>query len=126
MSLPTARTLERIRARQLELLPAACTISRRVVVRDATGSATGVYAAVAAAVPCRLSPPTPDVLHLVGGNFTTTPSWVLTVPYGTDVRLEDHATIAGDDGRTWKVTGVLDHPASWNTAGRYTVAEVPA
>lgn len=119
----SAAELAGMRATVNAFLPDTAVISRPTYVPDGMGSATTTWA-TASTVACRVSPFAAGDSHdgeqegvpQVSGDST----WIVVVPYGTDVRIDDRVAVGG---RTYEVVH-LDGTRSWGLDNHLKVRRV--
>jgi head-tail adaptor len=107
----TSDELADMRTAQNAALPDTATLFRKTRSVDETGGISETRAEVAT-VKCRVTRQRPRELQQ-GGKDVILADWVVTLPYGTDVRSDDEIETGG---RALRVVGLLN--ASWRTAER--------
>jgi head-tail adaptor len=107
----TSDELADMRTAQDAALPDTCAIYRKSRSVDEAGGIVETRAKVADAA-CRVTRQRPRELQQ-GGKDVILADWVVTLPYGTDVRSDDEIETGG---RVLRVVGLLN--ASWRTAER--------
>jgi head-tail adaptor len=115
----TAAELAAMRAVQKAALPETATIRRATASRTTTGG-TSLEWSDAGTAACRLSSRGVPQEYLEAGAARGVQYWMVTLPYGTDVRREDRLVIAA---RMLEVVG-LASGGEWETAMRVVCAEV--
>lgn len=91
-----------IRAAQAAGLPDMATLYRTARTVDATGGISGTRAQMGTER-CRVSRANPREVQQ-GGKTVALADWIVTLPYGTDVRTDDEIETGG---RTLRVVGLL-------------------
>lgn len=117
----TDSDLAAMRAQALELMPDTAVIVRPTYGADGQGGRTETGTTTVATVACRLMPATQNqrerqLAERIGSDF----DWLITLPYGSDVRAADRLTIGT---RSFEVVGMMT-PHSWDTAVRVAGVEI--
>lgn len=107
----TPRELEEMRTVQAGALPDTCALYRKSRSVDAAGGITETRTKVADFA-CRVARARPREIQQ-GEKPVILADWVVTLPFGTDVRADDEIETGG---RVLRVVGLLN--ASWRTAER--------
>lgn len=107
----TLDDLAGMREVQESALPDTAVISRLTRTYDDTGGYSETSTTVAT-VACRVTRERPREV-VQGEQPVVLADWVVTLPYGTDVRPDDNITV---NGQVLHVVGLLN--ASWRTAER--------
>ncbi|HPV11713.1 MAG TPA: head-tail adaptor protein [Verrucomicrobiota bacterium] len=110
--------LAALRATQEAALPDTAAIRRITRTSDGAGGHTESEATVTT-VACRMAQIGNGSERLIAERLSLAESVVVTMPYGTDVRLTDRLLISGV---TWEVVAILER--SWSTALRVIAARV--
>ena len=105
-------------ATQEAALPDTAAIRRITRTSDGAGGHTESEATVTT-VACRMAQIGNGSERLIAERLSLAESVVVTMPYGTDVRLTDRLLISGV---TWEVVAILER--SWSTALRVIAARV--
>lgn len=119
-SAPTAAELTQIRADvALVVCDSACQVQRKTVTPDGMGQGSESYSTIATTTAGMRSPSATHLQnydYLIGALAT----WEVQLPYGTDVRVQDHLIIGG---QTLVVQADLS-PQSYNALTTMLVSEV--
>ena len=115
----TTAELAQMRSDIETLLPDTCVINTLTSVSDGMGGQTNSWEA-SGTVDCRLDRRSASE-QLSGGAIRPYSEWVLTVPYGTSITVQNQVT---HGGLTYNVTEV-NTDKSWPDCVRATVEQVP-
>lgn len=107
-----------MRAAQATALPETATIQRATTSRTASGGTTTNWATAGTAA-CRLSSRGVPQEYLEAGAARGVQYWMVTLPYGTDVRRTDRLVIGA---QTLEIVGMASGGA-WETALRAVCVE---
>lgn len=101
-----------------------CDIQRRTRTTDGAGGFTASYATVYSNVKCRISPVRNDFQQerVIAERLGASTSWILSLPVGTDIKLNDRVIIASSN--PLEVQAIMDVPRSIETVIRTVVLEV--
>lgn len=77
------------------VLDLPCLIQRKTITRDSAGTATEIYATIAT-VNAGMTQPTAGQLQNYDYVIGSLASWQVQLPYGTDVKAQDHLVIGTD------------------------------
>lgn len=100
-----------------------CDIYRKVRTSDGAGGNTFTETLALSGVSCRITSVRNDFEQemIVAGRVGAEVSWILSLPYGTDVRLTD---IIRKGSSRFEVMAVLGPPRSISTVVRVVIGEV--
>lgn len=100
-----------------------CDIYRVVSTSDGAGGTIETEQLAASGVKCRISPVRNDFEQemAIAGRIGAEISWILSVPYGTDIRLTDRVK---KQSYELEVMAVLGQPRSLSTVIRVIVSEI--
>jgi len=116
----SSEELAAMRQTQNSALPDVADILRPAVAVDAVGEPVETLTTVATGVACRISPNRQGKQAIVGERIVDVAPYVVTFPYGTDVRAGDRI-VSG--GATYEVLGVRV-AGNWATAVQCDAARV--
>lgn len=94
----TPGDLAYLRSTQQEALNGSAARYQRTSGRDSHGGLADAWAPVPgqAAVPCRVTPASPDAVQAYADRLNGNDASILTLPYGTASAYRDHWVVAGD------------------------------
>lgn len=112
--------LASIRADAASTLALTCIIKRPTFVQDVNGFETETPLTTVTTTAAGMREPTAGQLQIYAEYIGTLASWVVNVPYGTDIRIKDQLTI---EGRTLQVQVPLS-PQGYDALATFLASEI--